>query len=373
VSVYVGVMSGTSLDGLDVAVVDFAGVEERPEKTDVLGFFSRSYTPARRERIRSLVDEGDTAGVCEFDFDLGRLIGEAVEEGLAATGLTSADIEAIGSHGQTIWHVPPAPGVAGSTLQVGNPAVIAEVAGVDVVSDFRSRDMAAGGHGAPLTAYTDHLLFSGTDTRLIQNIGGMANVTLLPALGSPEEPLAFDTGPGMALIDGAVRALTDLPYDVDGRLAAAGEVAPDALGEWLADPYFSQRPPKSTGREHFSTVRLHGWLAKHRARSPQDLVATLTELTARTIAAAYDMGASETAPTYLCGGGARNPTLVARIRAHADPRSVRNLSELGVDPDAREAIAFALLARQHVMGFPANAPWATGASGRRLLGTRTRA
>ena len=285
-------------------------------------------------------------------------------------GLAAADVRAIGSHGQTVWHVPPATGAAGSTLQVGSAAVIAEVAGIDVVSDFRSRDIAAGGHGAPLTAYTDWIMFSAAESRLIQNIGGMANVTALPPGESRETPTAFDTGPGVALIDGAVLRLTGRPFDEGGRLAASGTVDESALKVWLADPFFSEPPPRSTGRERFSTARLEEWLERFAERPAADAVATLTELTARTIADAYRFLSGE-GNCFVCGGGARNDTLVSRIRELVPDRRVRDLSDLGMDPEAREAIAFGLLARQHVLGLPANAPWATGASGRRRLGALT--
>lgn len=371
-SVFVGVMSGTSLDGIDVAVVRFAGDAERPDSMDLLGFLSEPYEDAFRERIRSLIDEGHVADVCALDHELGGRIGSAVEEALASSGVPAAEVSAIGSHGQTVWHVPPRDGASGSTLQVGAPAVIAEVAGIDVVSDFRSRDVAAGGHGAPLTAYTDRVMFTADHPRLIQNIGGMANVTALPPTGSRETPLAFDTGPGVALIDAAVRRLTDQPFDEDGRLAAAGTVVDAALEDWLDDPFFVEPPPRSTGRELFSTARLESWLARFDGMSVEDTVATLTELTARTIADAYGY-LPEGGDCFLCGGGARNLALVSRLRRLVEGRAVRDLSDLGMDPEAREAIAFALLARQNLLGFRANAPWATGASGRRLLGSVTKA
>ena len=176
----------------------------------------------------------------------------------------------------------------------------------------------------------------------------------------------------MALIDGAMRRLTDQPFDQDGRLAATGTVVEDALDDWLRDPFFAVQPPRSTGRERFSTMRLEAWLERFAEMSPADAVATLTELTARTIAEAYRF-VPEGGDTFLCGGGARNPTLVGRLHQLVEGRQVRDLSDLGVDAEAREAIAFALLARQHRLGFAANAPWATGASGRRLLGSLTRA
>jgi len=375
VSVYVGVMSGTSLDGVDVAIVSFAGEEERPTTVEPLAFRSDPWEPELRGRIREAIETGSAERICELNFELGRRIGGAVLDALDAAGIEPSRVRAIGSHGQTVWHVPPRAGRPGSTLQLGSPPVIAELTGIDVVSDFRARDMAAGGHGAPLTAYTDDLLFRGVAPRVIQNIGGMANLTWLPPLDDPRSPVAFDTGPGVALIDGAVRRRTDeaLAFDADGRLAAAGSPVDEALAEWLSDPYFAAPPPKSTGREHFSEGRLAAWLDRHRERSTPDLVATLAELTARTVADGIRSLATPPAACFLCGGGARNPWLVARITDLLAPVPVGDLSELGMDPDAREAIAFALLARQHGLGIPANAPWATGAEGPRILGSRTMA
>ena len=370
-TVYAGVMSGTSLDGLDVAVVRFDGADERPEAFETLAFRTTPYESAFRDRLIGLIAGGSMAEACLLDFELGERIGDAVCTAIESAGLTPSDVRAIGSHGQTVWHVPPERGVRGATLQLGNASVVAERAGIDVVSDLRSRDMAAGGQGAPLTAYTDRVLFSADRPRLIQNIGGFANTTFLPARGDSRSPVAFDSGPGMALIDGAVRRLVpDATFDPDGRLAAGGTVDPAALEEWLADPYFSEGPPKSTGREYFSESRLEDWLAAHPDLTVEDTLATLTELTARSVADGYAVLPPAEA-CYVAGGGAQNRTLVARLAALATPVRVDDLSALGVDPEAREAIAFALLARQHVLGVPANAPWATGATAPRVLGTLT--
>lgn len=370
---WVGVMSGTSLDGIDVAIVETEGGRERPRNWRVVAFRTEPYEAATRRDIEAAIISGSAASICSLDFELGARIGAAVLRTLASASLGPGDIEAIGSHGQTVWHEPPTGARRGATLQLGQAAVIAEAASCEVVSDFRVRDMAAGGEGAPLTAYTDWLLFRGDEPRAIQNIGGIGNVTALPAASSEDPPQAYDTGPGVVLIDGAVERLTGgaSRFDLDGGLARRGVVSEAALSEWLADPFFSQPPPRSTGRERFSRARLLAWLDRHAALSPEDAVATLTELTARTIADAHGWLEGRPAACYLCGGGARNPVLAARLERLLSPLPVRDLSVLGLDPDAREAVAFALLARQHVLGFPANAPWATGADGPRLLGART--
>ncbi|WP_419942267.1 anhydro-N-acetylmuramic acid kinase [Candidatus Palauibacter sp.] len=372
-TMWVGVMSGTSLDGIDVAIVETEGGRERPRNWRVVAFRTEPYEAATRRDIEAAIISGSAASICSLDFELGARIGAAVLRTLASASLGPGDIEAIGSHGQTVWHEPPTGARRGATLQLGQAAVIAEAASCEVVSDFRVRDMAAGGEGAPLTAYTDWLLFRGDEPRAIQNIGGIGNVTALPAASSEDPPQAYDTGPGVVLIDGAVERLTGgaSRFDLDGGLARRGVVSEAALSEWLADPFFSQPPPRSTGRERFSRARLLKWLDRHAALSPEDAVATLTELTARTIADAHGWLEGRPAACYLCGGGARNPVLAARLERLLSPLPVRDLSVLGLDPDAREAVAFALLARQHVLGFPANAPWATGADGPRLLGART--
>jgi anhydro-N-acetylmuramic acid kinase len=369
---YAGVMSGTSLDGVDVAVAEFTGEAEAPGRASLVGFRTVPYGEPFRERLAAAVEGVQADELCRLNFELGRRLAEAVEITLADLGLPPGALVAIGSHGQTIWHDPPAD-APGSTLQLGEPAVMAEILGVPVVADFRVRDMAAGGHGAPLTPYFDWLLLSSPAIpRVIQNIGGMANVTWLPAgddsLGAGR--IAFDTGPGVALIDQAVRELTagEEPYDRDGERAAKGRVLGGPLGEWLEDPFFRLAPPRSTGRERFGAPRLREWLGRHHEQCDEDLIATLTELTARTIAEGYRLAGLQPREVYLCGGGARNPSIRERLQRFLPDVSILPLEALGWDGDAREAAAFALLARQHRLGIPIDLGWATGASGSRVLG-----
>ncbi len=373
-NLYAGVMSGTSLDGLDVAVVRIEGEDERPDTVELIAFRSVTYASEFRERLRAAIRGASTREICLLGFELGRRIADGVNATLEEASVDRSAVRAVGSHGQTVWHEPPGEGAPGSTLQLGEPAVIAERTGLPVVSGFRARDMAAGGQGAPLTAYTDALLFGEAGTgRAIQNLGGMGNVTALPADHRRERPMAFDTGPGVALIDEAVFRMTEgaQTYDDGGRLAAAGRVAEAALQEWLSDPFFSTPPPRSTGRERFSSSRLAGWMRDWADLPAEDLVSTLTELTARSVAESYRWIEFPVDEVFLCGGGARNPELARRIGARFDPTPVRDLADLGWDADAREAVAFALLARQHVEGFAAGAPWATGADGPRRLGSWT--
>jgi anhydro-N-acetylmuramic acid kinase len=369
---YAGVMSGTSLDGVDVAVAELTGEEESPNEASLVGFRTVPYGEPFRDRLATAVEGARADELCRLNFELGRRFAGAVEITLADLALAPDALVAIGSHGQTIWHDPPAE-APGSTLQLGEPAVMAEILGVPVVADFRVRDMAAGGHGAPLTPYFDWLLLSSPAvSRVVQNIGGMANVTWLPASDETRraDRIAFDTGPGVALIDQAVRELTagEEAYDRDGERAARGRSLDGPLGEWLEDPFFRLSPPRSTGRERFGGPRLREWLERHSEQRDEDLIATLTELTARTIAGGYRLAELQPEEAYLCGGGARNPSIRERLQRLLPDVSILPLDALGWDGDAREAAAFALLARQHHLGIPIDLGWATGAPGSRVLG-----
>lgn len=383
--VWIGLMSGTSLDGIDAAAVRMEGGDERPDAAELVAFRTVGHEPAFRRRLERACREAGPAELCALDVELGRRFASAVEGLLSEGAVDRGAVEAVGSHGQTVWHAPPAGGGASAgpdgdgrdgppcTLQLGEAAEIAERTGLPVIADFRVRDVAAGGHGAPLTPYFDRLLLADPDrTRAIQNLGGMGNLTVLPAEDAGAGPAAFDTGPGVALIDHAYRRLTgEEGYDEDGAAAARGSVLEEALAPWLEDPFFREDPPRSTGRERFGPDRVDAWLAERPDAAPEDLLATLTELTARSVADALERAGAEAEEVFLCGGGARNRELVRRIRDRTAPARVADLSELGWDPDAREAAAFALLARQHELGFPASAPWATGAAGPRVLGKRT--
>ncbi len=369
---YVGLMSGTSLDGIDAALVRFAGREKAPAEARLEAFRTFPFSEELGERLRRAVaGDGGPDELCDLNFALGEALADA-----AAAVVTEArePIAAIGSHGQTIRHQPPVAGGRGATLQLGEPAVIAEATGIDVVADFRVRDVAAGGHGAPLAPCFDDLLLRAEGrARAIQNIGGMGNVTALPPADDGEtRPIAFDTGPGVAMIDAAVRRLTDgrQDFDQDGRLAAAGTADEELVGEWLTDPFFGEPPPRSTGRERFGSARVHAWLAAHRDLFPEDAVATLTEVTARSIAGSYALIGFDVDEVLLCGGGARNPEIRRRLADRLPETPVRTLDEVGWNADAREAAAFALLARQHVLDFPVDVSWATGAGGPRRLGKR---
>lgn len=371
-NVYIGLMSGTSLDGIDVALAEFGGDAERPEPARLVAFESYRYEATFRDHMRAVLEQGSPAGLSDLNFDLGERLATAVSDTLIAAGVAALDVTAIGSHGQTVWHTPPEKGVRGATLQLGEAAVIAERTGIPVIADFRVRDVAAGGQGAPLTPYFDRLLLGGRESRAIVNLGGMGNLTALPSAGSMDEALAFDTGPGVALIDGAVHHLTGghQAFDAEGRLAAAGRVLEPDLEAWLTDPFFETRPPRSTGRERFGGPALARWLAGTVGARAEDLIATLTEVTAASVQRAFEWIPFDVEAVYLCGGGARNPELVRRISDNLGLTPVRSVDDLGWDGDAREAAAFALFARQHLLGIPLDLGWATGAEGPRILGKR---
>ena len=374
-----GMMSGTSLDGVDAALLEVGGTTPGTFSWRLLGFHSESYRLEERDSIRRAIERGGAAELARLHAVLGERFARCALAGCALAGVDPRSVAAIGSHGQTVWHDPPSGDGRGATLQLGDPATIAEITGISVVSDFRTRDVAAGGHGAPLVPWPDRLLFSAPDRpRALQNLGGMANVTWLPAAPDGQPVLAFDTGPGVALIDTAAELATDgrRTFDADGELAAAGEVDNDLLERLLQHPFLHRPPPKSTGREVFGSTFVERLVERRAPRTKRDwagLVATLTAFTAASVADAYrrwilPRGVSE---VLLAGGGALNPVLAGMIADRLAPVPVRDLSVLGLDPEAREAACFAVLAWAHVRGHPANAPESTGASGARVLGSFT--
>jgi anhydro-N-acetylmuramic acid kinase len=337
-----GVMSGTSLDGIDVAVVDIRG-----KRIETVAFRSTPYPAAVREALLNL---SGVAEVSRLNFLLGELYAKAI---LAMR----QRIELIGLHGQTIYHEG-----GKHTLQIGEAAVVAERTGIDVISNFREADIAAGGQGAPLVPFVDALLFSHPKKlRAVLNIGGIANVTLLPA------GIAFDTGPGNMVIDALVSHMTcgKQRFDQDGRIARSGAVQTGLLDRLLANPYFRRKPPKTCGREQFGSDFVNHLLAT--GFSLPDLIATATELTARSIAGAI-RGSQE---VIVSGGGVHNGWLMQRLKASLPECSVKRSAEFGVDPDAKEAIAFAVLAYESARRRPGNLPSATGARHPVVLGKRS--
>jgi len=369
--VVVGLMSGTSLDGISAAVARFRDVDAKRIDVDLLSYTSHSYTPSQRTRLGNALGGGTPAEYCRLNFDLGEWLADAAIEVMAEAGIAREDILAIASHGQTIWHEP-----GHSTWQTGEPAVLAERTGIDVISDFRVRDVAARGQGAPLVPMADAMLFSSpTDWRGLQNLGGIGNITIVPPGGDVSGVRAFDTGPGVAVIDGVVKALwPQLAFDADGKLARRGKAVMPVVDELMKHPYFSMDPPKSTGRELFNSDYVQKLISSSRAigATDEDIVATAVQLTAVSVADAYRRFIPEPMREVLVsGGGGKNPALFEAIRNAAAPIVVRHFDEVYFDGEAKEAVAFALLGYLHVMKRPGNVPSATGARGPRILGKRT--
>jgi anhydro-N-acetylmuramic acid kinase len=368
-AVVIGLMSGTSLDGISAAVTRFVpGVDHI--SAELLAYRSVSYSREQRERLLRALEGASPTEYCRLNFDLGWWLADAAVAVLADAGVAREDVRAIASHGQTVWHEP-----GHSTWQFGEPAVIAERTGIGVVSDFRVRDVAAGGQGAPLVPIADALLFHDVRRwRALQNLGGIGNVTIVPPGGALEGVRAFDTGPGVGVIDGVTRMLfPDLPYDVDGALARRGRARDDVVRRLLTEPYFAAPPPKSTGRELFTRAYMERLIATCQAAGgvvrSEDIIATAVDLTAQSIADAFRRFIPEpVAEVVVSGGGARNPALVDAIIARMAPVAVTRFDELFFDGEAKEAVAFALMGYLFVEGRSSNVPGATGARGRRLLG-----
>ena len=372
-------MSGTSLDGISTAVARFRDMPHGRVNGELLGFTHRAYRDDERARLEHAMQQGTAREYCRVQADVGDWMADAALAAMADAGVTARDVAAVASHGQTLWHEP-----GHSTWQVGDAARIAERTGCDVVSDFRSRDVAAGGQGAPLVAIADCMLFAhDTQWRALQNIGGIGNVTVVPPAsthdrGGMPSVRAFDTGPGVVIIDGVVRALYDgRPYDRDGLIAASGQVMESVVFEALQHPYFDEAPPKSTGRELFSRAYVAAFIRNCQAAgaAPADIVATATALTARSLADQYRRFITEPVrEVVLSGGGAHNPTLVRMIEAavaNENGPQVCIFDALYFDGEAKEAMAFALLGYLHISGRAGNVPSATGARGPRLLGSLT--
>lgn len=366
----VGLMSGTSLDGVDAALVEI-GPRHRVR---LCAFRSDPYTPDERQRILSAIATGTARDLAALHVWLGERFAAAAARVLQDAVVKPSRLGFIASHGQTVWHEP-----GRATLQLGDPAVLAERFGVTVVSDFRSRDVAAGGQGAPLVPIADALLFGhARHGRALLNIGGMANVTWVPRRGRSEGVVAFDTGPGVAALDAVVRAVRpDLPYDEGGTLAARGQPVEPVLRELLDDPYFAAPPPKSTGREHFGVAfaaRLkEGALAARPEASDADLVATALAFTVRSVADQLQrwLPAGDARDLLVSGGGARNPTLMRELVAALPGWQVGLFADEFFDGDAKEAVAFAFLGWLTLEGRAGNVPSATGARGPRVLGRIT--
>ena len=370
-------MSGTSLDGIDVAVVDIEG-RGYTKKIDVVATSATAYPKAVREALLGVSNAmTHTATVSRLNALLGELYAEAFLATCKKRRIAPESVQLIGCHGQTIYHEGEPCDYLGrrfsNTLQIGEGSVIAERTGIDTVTNFRERDIAAGGKGAPLVPYADYVLFRHPKRgRVALNIGGIANITAIPAKAKPSDIIAFDTGPGNMIIDALVRKLTfgAQAYDKGGAIAASGVLHEALLKGMLGDRYFTLTPPKSAGREQYGAEFVTGLLAT--GVTLVDLIATATEFTARSIAEAIDGLAGTFHDVIVAGGGCHNKVLMRRLQALLPQMAVFNSKKAGIDPDSKEAVAFAVLAYQTRLGLNGNLPSATGACHAVILGKLAR-
>lgn len=368
----VGLMNGTSVDGCDAALVHI-----QDGKTALLKFLTLPTPKALKERILETcsLDKSDIRKTCAVNVEIGKFFAEAVKAVCREAGVDTRDLYCIGSHGQTVYHIPyDEEGYPASTLQLGEPAIIAWETGAPVVSSFRAMDMAAGGRGAPLVPYTEYILYKSDKARALQNLGGIGNVTVLPANCALDEVFAFDTGPANMIIDALMERFFDKPFDEGGRVAATGTVNQALLAKWMQVPFISQKPPKATGRELFGLQFVDAQIKENPDVSGKDFVATATMFTAASMAYNYRhfvFPRCDLKEVILGGGGSHNNTLRRMLKSLVPTITVLTQEDLGLSSDAKEAVAFALLAYETMNGRPGNAPTATGACCPVILGNIT--
>lgn len=403
----IGLMSGTSADGIDAALVRIAGDNQSP-RIELVAFITCPYPDEIRERLLRIDPETSLGIICALNFTLGELFANAALEVMRSAGVSPADVDLIGSHGQTVCHwpppprpsptggegaeqVPPSPSVGegwggGSTLQIAEPAVIAQRTGIITIADFRVADVAAGGEGAPLVPIADFILLRHpTKHRIVQNIGGIANLTYLPPNCTLDQVIAFDTGPGNMVTDGLVQETAGAQFDTGGYEAARGNVNQQLLTEMMAFPFIERNPPKTTGREEFGTEFRQRFFPLAQIRYV-DALATATAFTVESIAHAYrnhlpclrpepfdfaqgrPRTLSSEVEVIVGGGGAYNTTMMKWLAERIAPWSLLRHEDVGIPSDAKEAIAFALLAHRTACGLPGNVPQATGAKRKVVLG-----
>ena len=379
----VGMMSGTSVDGVDAALVEISGTDSEP-KVKLLAFENKPYPPQVREKIFSLFTPANATvdKVGYMNFLLGEIYAKSALSVIEKAGMKPEEIDVVGSHGQTIWHAPIPESPDGIpvayTVQIGEGSVIAERTGILTVSDFRVADMAAGGQGAPLVPFSEYLLYRREkETILLQNIGGIGNMTVMPAGAKPRDVFAFDTGPGNMIIDAVISAVTggEKTYDTGGETAAKGKVCNALLDILKEEPYYRQPLPKTTGREHFGvqyTEKILSW-RKENPIPVEDLLATVTDLTAYSIADAYEryvLPKYQASEIIVGGGGSYNATLLRFMKKRFAPHgvAVRTQEDLGLSSDAKEAVAFALMADCCMRGKANTLPSVTGAQHPAVMG-----
>lgn len=372
----VGLMSGTSLDGIDSALINIVEIDGKIE-VKLIEFINEPLEEELKEKIKRALNKesSNVELICSLNFELGYAFSNAVKNLCKKANFDINKLDIIGSHGQTIFHIPKAYGEhIKSTLQIGEPSIIAYETETTVISNFRTMDMAAGGQGAPLVPYTEYLLYRGDKNRVLQNIGGIGNATVLPRYCKLDDVYAFDTGPGNMIIDEVTKNLKGLSYDKDGYFASFGSINKDILNELMSIEYISMKPPKTTGRELFGKQLVDCILNKYGDLKAEDIIATMTMFTAKSIAYNYKkfiFPKLKIDEVILGGGGSYNKTLIKMLKEELKDVKVLIQEDLGLSSDAKEAVAFALLAYETVNRRAGNVLGATGASKRVILGNIT--
>lgn len=377
-AIAIGLMSGTSLDGIDAALVNITGSGTNT-KVELIAFHTKKFTKEMKSEIKACLSlaHSNVLKICSLNFKLGKLFSIAVKEVCEIAKVDLSKIDFIASHGQTMWHQPNFfENYIPSTLQIGEPAVIAYEINTTVVSNFRVMDMAAGGEGAPLVPFSEYILYATNFGRILQNIGGIGNLTVLPANCTIDDVFAFDTGPGNMIVDEVCQRLFNVDYDSDGRIAGKGNINQNLLDELMKSEFIYQKPPKSTGRELYGAEFVDKLIKKYNNVNSFDFVTTVTKFTAKTIAYHYK---KYVFPNYnireviLAGGGSYNSTLVNMIKDELINDNVKVLiqEDLGLSSDGKEAIAFAVLGNETLNNNPSNAIKATGAKEYVILGNIT--
>ncbi len=369
----IGIMSGTSLDGIDISLVEIDGVKENTVINEVYSN-TYSYPKETLKRIKEAINikTSTSSLLCSLNVELSQVYSKCIFALLEEINISIKEISFIASHGQTIYHISNDSEYQKSSLQLGDGSYLANLTNTTVVSNFRQADIALGGEGAPLVPYADYILFRDKDkTRCMQNIGGIANVTVLPNGCSVDDVYAFDNGPGNMMIDYAMEELYNKPFDMNGDIALTGTVIKELLEEVLSLDFFEEKPPKSTGRELFGVEYIKTLLQKYKANKKEDIITTFTHITALSIAKSYEDFISvehEIDEIIVSGGGARNKTLLSLIEEYTNNKNVFILDEFNVKSDYKEAIAFIILANETLNHNPSNIIKATGAKSRAILG-----
>ncbi len=373
----IGLMSGTSVDGIDAALVEIEG-SGIFTKLRQLDFITLPFPAGFKEFVlrNSTKGSGEVADIARLNFAIPYFYADAVTQLCTHAGVSLGNVDLIGSHGQTIHHLPDPVDFFGktiaATLQIGDPSVIAKLTGVVTVGDFRVGDVALGGQGAPLVPYFDYIMFrSESNTRALLNIGGIANITYIPANCGPDDVVAFDTGPGNMIVDQMMRKYYDLDYDNDGQIAQSGKISDDIMDHLLHDEFVTMKPPKSTGRERYGKEFVSNLTNRYPNVDPRDIIATVTEFTCKAVHSNYVRflnGKGQIGELFVSGGGVHNKYMMQSLRRHFREANVDKAESIGISSDSKEAVCFAVLANETISGNKTNLPLVTGAARSTILG-----